>query len=117
MPTMVKAPDAQPRRGTLDDEERALWVEIPRSVRPLARNLAVPAAPPSRPIRPAPSAQAVHKAAPAPKPPPRLEPLDRRQKQRLARGVEPIDARLDLHRKTPGEAHAALLRVLRRAQA
>jgi DNA-nicking Smr family endonuclease len=59
----------------------------------------------------------VRKAAPVPKPPPRLEPIERRQKQRLARGVEPIDARLDLHGKTQGEAHAALLRFLRRAQA
>jgi DNA-nicking Smr family endonuclease len=53
---------------------------------------------------------------PAPKPPPRLEPLERRQKQRLARGIEPIDDRLDLHGKTQHEAYAALLRFLRRAQ-
>jgi DNA-nicking Smr family endonuclease len=47
---------------------------------------------------------------------PRLEPLDRRQKQRLARGTQPIDARMDLHGTTQAEAHAALLRFLRRSQ-
>jgi DNA-nicking Smr family endonuclease len=111
--------DDKPRRRKLDEDERTLWDQITRSVRPLARSLAVSAASPSRPTRPVPSAHApsvVHRAAPVPKPAPRLEPLERRQKRRLARGVEPIDARLDLHGKTQGEAHAALLRFLRRAQ-
>ena len=35
----------------------------------------------------------------------------------MARGREPIEARLDLHGFTQAEAHAALLRFLRRAQA
>ena len=43
--------------------------------------------------------------------------LDRRQKQRLVRGTETIDARIDLHGKSQSEAHAALLGFLRRAQA
>jgi DNA-nicking Smr family endonuclease len=46
-----------------------------------------------------------------------LAPLGRRLKQRVARGREPIDARLDLHGMTQQEAHAALLRFLHRAQA
>jgi DNA-nicking Smr family endonuclease len=115
----MNARDDKSRRRKLDEAERALWDQIKRSVRPLARNPAVSAASPSRPTRPAPSAHVrsvVHNAAPTPKPAPRLEPLQRRQKQRLARGVEPIDARLDLHGKTQREAHAALLRFLRRAQ-
>ena len=58
----------------------------------------------------------MHAAAPVPKAPQRLEPVERRQKQRLARGLEPIDARLDLHGKTQAQAHAELLRFLRRAQ-
>jgi DNA-nicking Smr family endonuclease len=41
--------------------------------------------------------------------------LSRREKQRAARGHDPIDARLDLHGHTQSEAHAALLRFLRRA--
>jgi DNA-nicking Smr family endonuclease len=45
-----------------------------------------------------------------------IERLDRRQKQRLARGTQAIDARIDLHGRSQAEAHAALLRFLRRAQ-
>jgi DNA-nicking Smr family endonuclease len=37
-------------------------------------------------------------------------------RQRLARGTEPIEARLDLHGRTQREAHAELLSFLRRAQ-
>ena len=43
--------------------------------------------------------------------------LDRRQKQRLARGTETIDGRIDLHGRTQSEAHTVLLGFLRRAQA
>jgi DNA-nicking Smr family endonuclease len=46
-----------------------------------------------------------------------LAPFDRRLKQRVARGHDAIEARLDLHGLTQREAHAALLRFLRRAQA
>jgi DNA-nicking Smr family endonuclease len=42
-------------------------------------------------------------------------PLGRRMKQRVARGNETIDARLDLHGFTQSEAHSALLRFLRSA--
>jgi len=38
-------------------------------------------------------------------------------KQRVARGRDPIEARLDLHGMTQMQAHAELLRFLRRAQA
>jgi DNA-nicking Smr family endonuclease len=37
-------------------------------------------------------------------------------KQKLARGTESIDGRLDLHGRTQAEAHAALLSFLRSAQ-
>jgi DNA-nicking Smr family endonuclease len=43
-------------------------------------------------------------------------PIDRRLKQRLARGQIEIDGRIDLHGRTLNEAHAALLRFLHRAQ-
>jgi DNA-nicking Smr family endonuclease len=46
-----------------------------------------------------------------------LAPLGRRMKQRVARGKEAIDGRLDLHGLTQSEAHAALLRFLRAASA
>jgi DNA-nicking Smr family endonuclease len=38
-------------------------------------------------------------------------------RQRVARGREPIDARMDLHGLTQAEAHAALARFLRSASA
>jgi DNA-nicking Smr family endonuclease len=110
---IMNAHDDKPRRRRLNEDERTLWDAITRSVRPLGRSLAVS---PTRPAPPAHARSVVRKAAPVPKPPPRLEPLERRQKQRLARGVVPIDARLDLHGRTQGEAYAALLRFLRRAQ-
>jgi len=43
-------------------------------------------------------------------------PLDRRSRQRLARGKDPIDRRLDLHGLTQREAHDALLHFLHVAQ-
>src|SRR5262249_37571175 len=53
---------------------------------------------------------------PAPRPP-GLAPIDRRLKQKLARGREAIDATIDLHGRTQAEAHAALVRFLRNARA
>jgi DNA-nicking Smr family endonuclease len=121
----MSANDGKPRRRKLSEEERDLWGRITRSIAPLRRKpmLADPvdaaeaAATPNKP-KPALSARphaAVVGATPSPVP--RLQPLDRRQKQRLARGTEAIDARIDLHGKTQGEAHLALLRFLRGAQA
>jgi DNA-nicking Smr family endonuclease len=48
---------------------------------------------------------------------PPLAPLDRRFKQKLARGSEPIDGRVDLHGLTQAEAHDLLARFLRTASA
>jgi DNA-nicking Smr family endonuclease len=48
---------------------------------------------------------------------PPLASLMRNERQRLARGRQTIDARIDLHGKTQSEAYAALLRFLRPAQA
>jgi DNA-nicking Smr family endonuclease len=45
-----------------------------------------------------------------------LAPLERRLRQRLARGRDDIEARIDLHGMTQREAYAELLRFLRRAQ-
>jgi DNA-nicking Smr family endonuclease len=73
------------------------------------------AQPPPRP-RPTSTVAKVPPAA-APASPPRLAPIDRRARQKLARGRDPIDARVDLHGMTQAQAHAALARFLRRAQA
>jgi DNA-nicking Smr family endonuclease len=115
------------RRRRLSEEERTLWGRITRSVMPLRRRLQP--ADPDEPVSTATKPKAVpparaHAAArgvptaskPAPKPVPSLEPLGRRQKQRLARGTLDIDARIDLHGKTQSQAHAALLRFLPAAQ-
>jgi DNA-nicking Smr family endonuclease len=114
------------RRRQLSDEEEALWAGFTRSIKPLKSakpgakaNLKSSAAP-SVASPPAPSQLRSHPVAPRQTPPapsPPLAPLGRRLKQRVARGREPIDARLDLHGMTQQEAHAALLRFLHRAQA
>jgi len=113
------------RRRSLSDDEHDLWSGFTRSITPLRRSRQ-PKPPPTgdepagddtlgetTPASPPPTA--AHQA-PAKKAPP-LVSLGRRLKQRVARGREPIEARLDLHGFTQTEAHAALLRFLRRAQA
>jgi DNA-nicking Smr family endonuclease len=106
------------RRRHLSDEEHALWVGIARSLTPLRKVKATPKAN----VVPGEEARAPSRpAAPHPPPPPAkslpLAPFERRLKQRVARGRDAIDARIDLHGMTQRQAHAALLSFLRRAQA
>jgi DNA-nicking Smr family endonuclease len=110
------------RRRRLSEEERALWTGYARSITPLdmAREPAEagePAAGDDTPAPAPPPRQAARREQPSDKNPPPLAPLGRRLKQRVARGREPIEARLDLHGYTQRQAHVALLRFLRRAQA
>jgi DNA-nicking Smr family endonuclease len=116
------------RRRQLSDEEEALWRGFARSIEPL-RRLRVPAteriadtaASEERKPQPAATARVTLPRAEAsdetlrPKTPP-LAPLDRRLKQRVARGREAIDVRIDLHGYTQARAHSALLAFLQRAQ-
>jgi DNA-nicking Smr family endonuclease len=112
------------RRRVLSHEERVLWTTVTKAIEPLRETarampgqVDVAATQTAEPPRPAATPQ---KAAPSPAPPkpaPPLAPLGRRMKQRVARGKEQIDARLDLHGLTQSEAHAALLRFLRSAHA
>jgi DNA-nicking Smr family endonuclease len=108
------------KRRRLRDEERKLWGHFTRSVAPLRRPPAPADPPPAAASSKAKSATHARPPARAPVPAARaaarLEPFDRRLKQRLARGTEPIDDRIDLHGKTQSEAHAALLSFLRKAQ-
>jgi DNA-nicking Smr family endonuclease len=116
------------RRRQLSEEEQALWRGFARFIKPLRRlrdavpERAADAAAADERKSPAPAstpgALPRVKASAAPLPPktPPLAPLDRRLKQRVARGSEPIDARLDLHGYTQARAHAALLAFLQRAQ-
>lgn len=114
------------RRRSLSDDERALWSGVARSIKPLRRprplaeasDAVGTATADEKPVSAAAAPPIVSRQAPAAKAaPPPLAPLGRRLKQRVARGREPIEARLDLHGHTQSEAHAALLLFLRRAQA
>jgi DNA-nicking Smr family endonuclease len=113
---------ADDKSRRLSDEDQALWHSVTRSIVPLKRRrkrhepfegLV------AKQLRPAsPSSLRAHAAParPVAKATPPLMPIDRKLKQRLARGQVEIDARLDLHGRTLSEAHVALLRFLHRAQ-
>lgn len=108
------------RRRQLSDEERALWSGFTRSIKPLRRGPRGATSPPAGEPAPSPPVapqQPVTQHPPKAAKPPPLAPMDRRMKQRVARGREPIEARIDLHGMTQAQAHAALLRFLRGAQA
>jgi DNA-nicking Smr family endonuclease len=110
------------RRRVLSSEERVLWAAVSKTIAPLREFPAVneddgaitPAS--ARPAAPVAKSAGIAPALPEKKPSP-LAPLGRRMKQRVARGKETIDGRLDLHGLTQSEAHAALLRFLRTASA
>jgi DNA-nicking Smr family endonuclease len=104
------------RRRQLSEEEEALWNGFVRSITPLRRSQKTPSR--EKADLP-PTAKKLQPRLPASPPPPLvpLAPLERRLKQRVARGRAPIDARIDLHGFTQSEAYAALLRFLERAQA
>jgi DNA-nicking Smr family endonuclease len=113
------------RRRSLSEDERALWETVTRAVAPLRRRKAkikaiaeaeeVAALSPAKPLRktvtPPPPTMPAKPAGPPP-----LAPLGRRMRQKLGRGTEAIDARIDLHGMTQADAHAALAHFLRRAQ-
>src|ERR1044071_5310131 len=109
------------RRRLLSQEERVLWTTVTKSIAPLREtpaadmdDAAEPATP-ARPIKRAAKHGLTAPSLPEKKSPPPLVPLGRRVKQRVARGKDEIDGRLDLHGLTQSEAHAALLRFLRTA--
>jgi DNA-nicking Smr family endonuclease len=113
----------------LRHDEDALWTGVIRSVKPLRRaaakknvrepvrvktaGVAVDSTPVPRPLVRAPAAVPPR----APKSPLPLAPISRRTKQKLARGTEAIDGRIDLHGLTQAEAYDALMQFLRHAQA
>lgn len=115
--------DPGPSR-TLSDHEQELWRGVTRSVVPLkpkrlrSRPSRAELSPVPEKKRPMPTKDHPEAARVArmPKGPPPLLPIDRRTRQRIARGAQAIEARIDLHGRTQGEAHEALLRFLHRAQ-
>ena len=123
-----------PRPGfrSLTRDEEDLWSVVVRTVRPL-RLAPQTRKPPINlgkklPLRDTPrqaKKQAKNRTAIEPKVatpgqrpggPPALSPIMRKEKQKLARRHETIDARIDLHGMTQTEAHAALRSLLQRSQ-
>ena len=134
----------RPRRGHLTPEDRCIWAEVVRSVRPLPGRRRIdpkaidtkdvappsvepnPVAPVSGPPATAPAAVTpsrppvrlpVRVRPTAPPAPPPLAPLERRTTRALARGQRKADATIDLHGLTQVQAHGRLLGFLRGAQA
>ncbi|NVN85909.1 MAG: Smr/MutS family protein [Rhodopseudomonas sp.] len=123
-------PEPPPRRKRgLSEEERALWEQVARQIKPLRKKQRVvrPAsAAPAEPIEVAAKPAATAKPhpvkrivkplkAPTPTPPPALAPLGRRERSHLSRGRKDIEARIDLHGMTQSRAHHALFAFLQRA--
>jgi DNA-nicking Smr family endonuclease len=113
----------------LRDDERELWGAFSKAVKPLKKRSAAKAHPPRPDAVPDPARAekalprkkaAVVAAAPvlpAPKSPPPLAALGRREKAKVARGRVEIGGRLDLHGHTQAEAHSALIAFLQRSAA
>jgi DNA-nicking Smr family endonuclease len=113
-----------PSRGRryLSEEERTLWENVARQVKPLRKKprigkaaataLEMPAARPAASPRPIPPISAPKQSKPAVPP---LAPLGRRERSRLSKGRSGIDARLDLHGMTQTRAHRTLMGFLQRA--
>ena len=120
---VMSAHQEKPRGRKLSEEERALWHGIVCSIAPLAPKRtggarAAKALPPTdkkHSSSASPRANAAPVARAARSVPP-LEAFDRRQKQRLARGTQSVDACIDLHGETQSEAYGTLVRFLRKAQ-
>jgi DNA-nicking Smr family endonuclease len=98
--------------------ERELWASFTRAITPLRPT--GPATPPEEAQEPSPAASDALRPAEQPKPRkkpvPPLTNLDRRLRQRLARGRAGLDARIDLHGLTQADAHDALMGFLRDAR-
>jgi DNA-nicking Smr family endonuclease len=114
----------------ISEDERVLWREVTRSVAPLRRRRArnepetleltaakIVESEPKRSASSKKPASAVRKVVPSAPAPPPLMPIERRLKQRLARGSQDVDARIDLHGRTQDQAHDALLRFMQKCQA
>jgi DNA-nicking Smr family endonuclease len=114
------------RARSLTVEERQLWGKIARQVTPLTRGTVVeyPAEAPETDPPASDHGAGASRSSPAREPrpqrsplPPPLAPIDRKARQKLARGHDAIDARIDLHGRTQVQAHRALRNFLLDAQA
>jgi len=111
---MPKRAEAAP-----DGADSALWQRAMRDVAPLAPRAAPPKPPPS-PARKAVPRQLAEALPALHDLPPltldRFAGIDRASAERLKRGRQPIEARLDLHGMTQAEAHRALAGFIRTAR-
>jgi len=118
------------KRGDDKDHDAELWARVAETARPLRKDRAVVKAPQAKPKPPADAAghkeeggeKAAHrlpqiKVRPKPAPIPRGTNLDRITARKLETGRVAVEARLDLHGMRQREAHAALRRFLKSAQA
>jgi DNA-nicking Smr family endonuclease len=108
------------RGRRMSDSERILWREFTRGIAPLHQDSAQDATESAQKIAAQETAPPPPRAKSLPPPkgkaPPAPSPLGRRAKQRVARGRDAIDGRLDLHGLTQAEAYDALLRFLQAGQ-
>jgi DNA-nicking Smr family endonuclease len=124
-PSIPDLPVPPRRKRSLSEEERALWEDVAKQIKPLRKkpraakpqavsvDAATPvAAKPAAPARPLPLAKTPRPAKPQTPP---LAPLGRRERSQLSRGRKEIEARLDLHGMTQTRAHLALSGFLQRA--
>jgi DNA-nicking Smr family endonuclease len=121
-PPVIPDLETPRRRRSLSAEEHALWDSVARQVKPLraSRRLARPQVldgeTPAATAPVAPRAASPVKIAPPPRPQaPPLAPIGRRERAKLSRGRQEIDARIDLHGMTQVRAHRALFGFLQRA--
>jgi DNA-nicking Smr family endonuclease len=110
------------RSRSLSPEERRLWDQVARSVKPMKGKLLPPVPEPEVKAETAPAPKAALPPLPAPAPNlkpalPPLAPVERKTLQALRRGKRDVDSVIDLHGMRQDEAHFALLGFLHRAQA
>jgi DNA-nicking Smr family endonuclease len=115
---------AMGKRDTELETDAELWARVARGAKPLEKGMSVtpgveakthPREPAKKPSPP--TVKIAPKAVPKPAPVARDEALDRQTARRLERGRLPVEARLDLHGMRQRDAHAALRRFLKGAQA
>jgi DNA-nicking Smr family endonuclease len=112
------------RNRQLSDEDRIIWAKVARTAKPLKGKASVPdeVPAPRDEMQELLSAQPEAAVAAPAKPAPRRERapahhFDEQTRDKLQKGRLPIDARVDLHGMTQGEAHGLLLSFLHRAHA
>jgi DNA-nicking Smr family endonuclease len=117
---------ARGRVRRLTPDEQKLWGSVARQVKPLTRAVLAEHSAEAADKHATPSNDDANASAslPARDPhprsyalPPPLAPIDRKARQKLARGHDTIDARIDLHGQTQGQAHRALRKFLLDAHA